>query len=128
MTHGGGGIPPSGPVRETVGSPRGDHIIVPVDMALILGQFKRINDDLTLVLDGKKFVFQDYFSAGKLATLESSTGATLTGDAVARLANTHKAIGNLESTAGWVTVVHAGGTIIQSNGGESIYPADVVQT
>src|SRR5262249_27293357 len=124
----GGTIPPSGHAREVAAISQGDRVIVPYDGALISGQFIRTNNDLILTLEGKKFVFHDYFNAGKLATLESPTGATLTGDAVARLANTHKAIGNLESAAGWVTVVHADGTIIQANSGESIYKGDVVQT
>ena len=42
--------------------------------------------------------------------------------------DTHKAIANLESTTGWVTVIHADGTIVQANSGDLIYQGDVVQT
>src|SRR5689334_8884619 len=53
---------------------------------LFSGQFTRSDNDLVLSHDGRRLVVPDYFGHGKLATLSSAEGATLSGQLVELLA------------------------------------------
>src|SRR5262245_34055325 len=93
-----------GPIHD------GQRIAVPSEKMLLFGEFRRSHNDLILSFDGKSIVVHDYFGAGKPVPLEAPTGKILDGETVARLASAHEAIGKIESTTGWVIVVHANGT------------------
>src|SRR5581483_5966683 len=110
---------------------------------LFSGQFTRSDNDLVISHDGRRVVVPDYFGHGKLATLSSAEGATLSGDVVELLAGSAhdqyaqaspaaggagaNAIGRVEMVSGSATVVR-NGVAVHLSVGDLVFKNDVIET
>lgn len=115
-----------------------------VDAQLLFhADFKRTGDDLTLIGgDGSVHVVTGYFKTSAPATIQSPSGAALTGDVIAALAGPRaagqyasattqeasaQAIGQVAKLDGHATVIRNGVAIVL-NVGDVVLKGDVVQT
>ncbi|WP_046826308.1 tandem-95 repeat protein [Afipia massiliensis] len=115
-----------------------------VDAQLLFhADFKRTGDDLTLIGgDGSVHVVMGYFKTSAPATIQSPSGAALTGDVIAALAGPRaagqhasattqeasaQAIGQVAKLEGHATVIRNGVAIVL-NVGDVVLKGDVVQT
>ena len=117
--------------------------VVPDAELVFSGQYMRSGNDLVLSHDGRRLVVPDYFGHGKLPSLSSAEGATLSGHVVGLLAGSalpeqyaqagpDKAggatpIGRVEMVSGTATVVR-NGVATHLNVGDLVFKNDVVET
>ncbi len=135
-------LKPDSSGHSTAADPSSAAILIPDAHLLFSARFTRSNDDLLLSADGATLVVSDYFKSGRLQSLMSPEGATLSGGTVALMAGsetpgqfaqagpqvgTSQAIGRVEKVSGNATVVRNGVQIALTIG-DSVLKGDVVQT
>lgn len=143
---------------EHPSAPGGTHVVqsngsgsvtIPGDGALLGGgDYSRSGSDLVLHgPNGQEIVVRDYFATDHPPKLVASSGASLDGDVVARLAGPRAAgqlaqaaggqtdastemvgIGKVKSVKGEVTVKHPDGTTSVLKEGDVVYQDDVIET
>ncbi|MDX2202847.1 MAG: VCBS domain-containing protein [Hyphomicrobiaceae bacterium] len=138
----GGAHEPGGTVHLDAG-PGGGTLILPDAGLMFRGSYARSGPDLAITgPDGDRVIVSGYFAHEHAPTLMSPDGAMLAPETVAQLAGPRfpgviaqqgtpqpaTPIGQVETAAGSVTIVHADGSRTSAAAGTHVFQGDVVET